>query len=144
MPALGVFLLAAAAVLQHGCRSQNVSHEISETSPVLGCWEFVRSGDLPDAGTVGGFLWREEPIEEPPEVDFRQDGRLQYSELSGGRWQIMRLTYRIERDMIVTNQPSSPHEERTRFYFEPEGMLVLEWGGQRHWFRRAKKRAPTL
>ena len=46
--------------------------------------------------------------------------------------------------MIVTNQPSSPHEERTRFYFEPDGTLVLEWGGQRHWFRREEARTCTL
>ena len=96
MPALGVFLLAAGA-LTAWCRSQNVGHETSETSPVLGCWEFVRFRRPPGWGHCGRIPLEEEPIEEPPEVEFRQDRRLQYSELSGGRWRIIRLTYRIER-----------------------------------------------
>jgi len=65
-----------------------------------------------------------------------------HSVLSDGRWQIMKLTYRVEGDYLVTDQPSSPRAERTRFRLESDGTLRLEFGGQKSWFRRGKKRAP--
>jgi len=79
---------------------------------------------------------------EPAEADFRADGRLHYSVLSGDRWQIMKMVYRVEGDVIVTDQPSSPREERTRFALQPDGTLILELGGERTRFRRAPKVAP--
>ena len=79
---------------------------------------------------------------EPTEADFRADGRLHYSVLSGDRWQIMKLVYRVEGNVIVSNQPSSPREERTRFTLQVDGSLVLEFGGQYSRFLRAPKVAP--
>jgi hypothetical protein len=126
--ALSLVLTGTSAFFgQQGCRRDVVKGQTSQRSPVLGCWELVRSSDQ---------------ATEPSEADFREDGRLLYSVLSGDRWQIMKLTYRVEGDVLITNQPSSPREERTRFFFESDGTLVLELGGQRSWFRRAKKRAP--
>jgi hypothetical protein len=81
---------------------------------------------------------------EPAEADFRDDGRLRYSILSGETWQIMRLAYRIEGDVLVTDQPSEPREERTRFSIEGDGSLILEFGGQRSSFKRGSKRAPLV
>jgi hypothetical protein len=81
---------------------------------------------------------------EPTEADFRADGRLHYSVLSGNRWQIMKLVYRVEGNVIVTDQPSSPGEERTRFELQPDGTLILEFGGGRGRVRRAPKVAPEV
>jgi len=40
----------------------------------------------------------------------------------------MILTYRIEGDTIISDQPSHPREEKTKFSFTPEGKLVLIYG----------------
>jgi hypothetical protein len=99
----------------------------SVPSELVGCWRLVESADGQS---------------EPTEAEFRADGRLHYSVLSGDRWQIMKLVYRVEGNVIVTDQPSSPHEERTRFTLQADGSLVLEFGGQCSRFRRAPKVAP--
>jgi len=47
------------------------------------------------------------------------------------------LTYRVEGQMVVTNQPSAPREERTRFRLTPQGKLILEFGGVESQYVRA-------
>src|SRR3954471_1434682 len=101
----------------------------STTSALVGCWQLVRS--------AGGSA-------EPAEVDFRADGRLFYSMLSGDRWQITKLLYDVEGDVLVTDQPSSPRKERTRFVLDASGELMLEFGGQRSWYKRGPKAAPAV
>ena len=100
----------------------------SSTPALVGCWQLVLPADKPG---------------EPAEADFRADGQLVYSVLSGDRWQIMKLLYEVDGDTILTDQPSSPHEERTRFAFESDGTLMLELGGQRSWYNRGPKVAPS-
>ena len=78
----------------------------SGAADLVGVWHLVRSDILPPGEA---------------ELDIGDDGRLLYSIRDGDKWQIMRLTYRIEGDTIVSNQPSAPREER---------------------FRRGEKRAP--
>jgi hypothetical protein len=101
----------------------------ASTNPLVGCWQLVRPAE-------GPF--------EPTEVEFLEDGRCRYSVLAGDRWQIMKLTYRVEGDTLITDQPSRPREERTRFHLEPDGVLHLEFGGIVDQFRRAKKVAPSV
>lgn len=96
---------------------------------LVGCWQLVN----PDA----------KPFE-PAEAEFLEDGRLNYAVLSGARWQIMKLRYRIDGDVVVTNQPSAPREERSRFTLEADGSLTLELGGERSRFRRGPKAAPNV
>ena len=50
-------------------------------------------------------------------LDFFPDGQLTYTVHSEGKRQIMLLTYRIEGDMLTTDQPSEPKEETTQFLF---------------------------
>lgn len=66
-------------------------------------------------------------------LEFSPDGGLYYSVLSGDRRQIVSLTYRIEGDILITDQPSRPAEERTRFEITPDGKLVL------YYVRRASR-----
>lgn len=96
---------------------------------LVGCWHLVRVDGQPF---------------EPAEADFREDGMLYYSVLSGTRWQIMKLTYRVDGDTLITDQPSSPREERTRFVLAQAGTLTLELGGVQGLFKRGEKRAPEV
>lgn len=77
--------------------------------------------------------WRSDP--DDPEaiatygdvlLDFSRNGALTYTIHAEGKRQIMLLTYRIDGDVLVTDQPSAPQEERTKFRVTPEGKLVLE------------------
>jgi len=123
----GIALLFAIPLFWDRGEQRAIAAEQAAVKRLVGCWELIRSAVQPM---------------EPAETDFRSDGRLFYSVLSEGRWQIMKLTYRVEGDYLVTDQPSHPRTERTRFRLESDGTLMLEFGGQKSWFRRGKKRAP--
>ena len=69
-------------------------------------------------------------------AEFTPDGRLDYAITKGGQTGIVKMVYRVESGVLVTDQPSSPHEERTKYAFDGDGLLVLEFGGQRSWFRK--------
>lgn len=58
-------------------------------------------------------------------LEFSGNGRLKYTVHEAGKRQIMFLTYRVERDLLITNQPSAPREEITRFEITPSGKLRL-------------------
>jgi hypothetical protein len=78
------------------------------------------------------------------DTEFHPNGGLTYAINAGDRWQIIRLTYRVDGDCIISDQPSSPREERTRFYFKADGTLVLENGGMISHFRRGVRRYPDF
>lgn len=67
-------------------------------------------------------------------LEFLEDGRLAYAILTERSTQIMRMMYRLEGAFLVTDQPSHPHEERTRFWWDDSGALVLEFGGEQSRF----------
>ncbi len=69
-------------------------------------------------------------------LEFLPDGRLAYVVLSGDRTNTIRMTYRLDADWLVTDQPSAPHEERTKFWFENANRLVLKFGGAATTFTR--------
>jgi|SRR5581483_7033417 len=100
-----------------------------DSKSVVGCWHLVRTEGQPY---------------EPAEADFRDDGMLYYSVLSEHRWQIMKLRYQIEGETLVTDQPSHPRVERSRFALAPDGTLTIEFGGNKSTFRRGEKKAPNV
>ena len=57
---------------------------------------------------------------------FEADGTLVYTIHLPKKEQIMRLTYRVEQGVLVTDQPSSPREHRTEFYFTEDGRLAMK------------------
>jgi len=69
-------------------------------------------------------------------LEFLEDGRLAYVILTAQGTQIIRMTYRVDGPMLVTDQPSHPKEERTRFSWDDSGALVLEFGGDKSRFTR--------
>ena len=62
-------------------------------------------------------------------LHFRDDGSLDYVVAGAERDQVMQLRYRVDGSELVTDQPSAPSEERTRFGFTEEGKLALEYDG---------------
>ena len=56
----------------------------------------------------------------------------------------MKLTYRVDGDTLVSNQPSAPREERTHFVIQGDGTLILALGGEQSRFQRSEKRTPAL
>ncbi len=80
--------------------------------PILGSWRLIRAEGQLETG-------------EGVELEFKPSGELIYATDTGDRWQIMRLTYRVQNDVLITDQPSAPREERTHFRFEADGTLVL-------------------
>jgi hypothetical protein len=80
--------------------------------------------------------------EEAVEMEFLSNGLLVYAVELPDRWQIIQLTYRVDGDTLITDQPSAPREERTRYRVTSDGSLVLEFGGRETHYRRGRKRAP--
>ena len=68
-------------------------------------------------------------------AEFSPEGALTYSITQDGKRSIMKMTYRVEGGVIVSDQPSSPREERTEYRFEGDS-LVLVFGGQVSCFGR--------
>src|SRR6266550_2604207 len=92
----------------------------------LGRWKMIKSeGDI-DAG-------------EGVTMTFTEDGKLVYVIHQKESDQIMNLVYRVDGDRLVTNQLSSPQEETTRFSFDGEDNLILDYDGSKTWFARARK-----
>lgn len=59
-------------------------------------------------------------------LNFEGGGGLVYTVNLPKKKQIIYLTYRVEGNWLVTNQPSSPREERTEFFFTLDGRLALK------------------
>ena len=93
--------------------------------------------DAPDANRarlIGKWFGR--VADEGVGLEFLEDGRLAYAILTEKSTQIMRMTYRVDGEMLVTDQPSHPSEERMRFGWDESGALVLEFGGVKSRFTR--------
>jgi hypothetical protein len=70
-------------------------------------------------------------------LEFRNDGSLVYVVESDSKDQIIFLRFRIGGEDLITDQPSAPKEERTRFGFTEDGRLFLEHEqGRAHYMRR--------
>ncbi|MEA2338645.1 MAG: hypothetical protein QOE82_2652 [Thermoanaerobaculia bacterium] len=69
-------------------------------------------------------------------MTFHPDGRLEYAIHDEDRVAIMNLVWHVEGDVIVSDQPSSPREERTRYFFRSPDVLVLENADGRSTFQR--------
>jgi uncharacterized protein (TIGR03066 family) len=93
---------------------------------LIGCWHLI---------TQKG--------QDAVEMEFKHNGELIYSIKSRDRWSIMKLTYRLDGNIIISNQPSPPHEERTKFRFETNGNLVLEFNGATSRYLHGPKCAPS-
>jgi len=69
---------------------------------------------------------------------FTNDGKLIYSIHTGGKTQVINMVYEVSGDQIITDQPSSPRREASKFSFEPNGILVLDYNGEKTRFIRER------
>lgn len=67
----------------------------------------------------------------PVTLEFEEDGHLTYTVHTRAKDQKIFLTFRVEGGTLVTDQPSSPRQERTAYSIGPDGKLTLWFGGQR-------------
>jgi hypothetical protein len=67
------------------------------------------------------------------QIEFRPDGALIYTEHSARdkKSNVILLTYRLDGEWLITNQPSAPREERTKVESLSKDVLVLSYGEQR-------------
>lgn len=65
---------------------------------------------------------------DPVALDFAPDGRLAFVTLHGDRRQTIMLTYRIDDDDLITDQPSQPREERTKIEFAGDDLVLVFQG----------------
>jgi hypothetical protein len=83
------------------------------------------------------------PAIERVEMEFKPSGELVYATFENDRWQLMFLSYHIEGNHIVSNQPSAPKEERTLFSIAKDGSLVLDYGDSKSTYKRASTCGPS-
>jgi hypothetical protein len=58
-------------------------------------------------------------------MDFQPDGQLTYTIFQEGKRQVMLLVYRVQGNVLITDQPSSPREERTRFEIRDDTLILF-------------------
>jgi 6-phosphogluconolactonase (cycloisomerase 2 family) len=91
---------------------------------LLGTWRLVKSDGTINAGN--GVT-----------LTFMANGRLLYVIHEKQSDEIMNLSFVIDGDCLVTNQSSRPQMESTKFSFDADDRLVLDYSGSKSWFARA-------
>jgi hypothetical protein len=46
------------------------------------------------------------------------------------------LIYRVEEDVLFTDNPAAPHARATRYWFGSGGVLAMDFAGAIAWFIR--------
>ncbi len=67
---------------------------------------------------------------------FTNDGKLTYLIHTGDKTQVINLVYEVSGDQLITDQPSSPKREITKFSFEASDVIVLDYNGEKTRFKR--------
>lgn len=93
------------------------------SNPLQGSWKLLRT-----EGNIN--------LGEDVTLDFTSDGQLIYTVREGRTEQIIKLVYQIADNILITDQPTDPHEERNAFQVDRNGQLILEHEGGRSIFIR--------
>lgn len=88
-------------------------------SPLVGRWV----SDPEDENTVQEFG--------ETAMVFTAEGDLIYIIKGVQSDQVINMTYHVCEGVLITNQPSTPQEERTAFTITADGKLVLEYDGSK-------------
>ena len=78
-------------------------------------------------------------LADPVSLEFLDDGSLTYTLHGGEKNQVMLLQFYTDGENIITDQPSSPREERTPYSFSADGALLLLRDGQLFTYVRSAK-----
>jgi hypothetical protein len=94
----------------------------------------------PDPRLLGTWrLFRAAPgLDFAPNVrmEFQEGGRLHYSFTAGDHLQTVLLIYRVEGDLLFTDNPMAPHATTSRFWFGPGDVLAIDFAGAVAFFIR--------
>ena len=90
---------------------------------LLGRWRFLRAGAALDF--VPGTR-----------MEFRPHGELRYAVPVDGREHVIPLLYRVEGDVLRTDNPAAPHATATHFHQGAGGVLVFDFASARAVFVR--------
>jgi hypothetical protein len=71
-------------------------------------------------------------------MTFTKEGCLIYDIHEEGKLQRMNMVYRVSGDMIISDQPSHPSEQRTKYKLDGDDKLILNFEGVSTIFRRQK------
>ena len=89
--------------------------------------------DLPDPRLLGRWrLVRADPgLDFAPNVrmEFQPGGRLHYAFTVGDQPQMVMLIYRVEGDVLFTDNPAAPHATTSRVWFGPGELLAIDFAG---------------
>lgn len=77
-------------------------------------------------------------------MTFTKDGKLIYDINVGDKVERMNLVYKIHNDIIITDQPSHPQEQKSKFTIEENIKLILEFEGEKTVFLRTPKKVQSL
>ena len=92
---------------------------------LIGTW-FVDETDIKALNELGNVL-----------LEFCGDGQLVYTIRGEVKHQIIKLRYKVDGSVIMTDQPSSPRVEHTEFCLSGDGsLLTLKFGGTPYRFSR--------
>jgi hypothetical protein len=101
---------------------------------------FPAMTELPDPRLLGRWrLFRSAPgLDFAPNVrmEFQPGGRLQYSFTAGENPQTVMLIYRVEGDLLLTDNPVAPHATTSKFWFGPGDVLAIDFAGAVAFFIR--------
>ena len=61
-------------------------------------------------------------------MSFKKDGSLTYEIIEESKSQFIFMTYNINGNLLITNQPSHPQQEVTEFSFKDPNTLILKFG----------------
>lgn len=63
-------------------------------------------------------------------MTFTDDGKLTYDIHENEKIQRINMVYSLIGDTIITDQPSNPRQEKTKYRIEDGKILVMEFGGE--------------
>ena len=90
---------------------------------LLGRWRLMRAGATLDF--VPGTR-----------MEFRPHGELRYAVSVDGHEHVIALLYRVEGDVLRTDNPAAPHATATHFHQGAAGVLVFDFASARAVFVR--------
>lgn len=87
-----------------------------DTSWLLGTWRLLRAD--PSLDFAPGVR-----------MEFLAEGQLLYHVDVGGRDQVINLLYRVNGDVLVTDNPAAPHSMSVRYVHGEGDVLMLDFAG---------------
>ncbi|MCU0635186.1 MAG: hypothetical protein MUE41_09965 [Gemmatimonadaceae bacterium] len=103
-----------------------------ETPPVwlLGCWTLLRADHQLDFAPG-------------VRMEFREGGLLRYHIAVAGHAQVIDLLYRVDGDVLLTDNPANPHATAVHFTRGEGDVLILDFAGPRAWLVRERPDGTT-